>query len=92
MQNPEDGALLVGATVARAIINDTDKFGAPSSTPGSRWECRSITSGTPQKAPFCWGLPGMKMWRQQGSKLRLLIRETVQPAPERRTENRAAFA
>jgi hypothetical protein len=32
------------ATAARAIVNDTDKFGAPSSTPGSKWECRSITS------------------------------------------------
>jgi O-antigen ligase len=31
-------------TAARAIVDDVDKFSAPSSSPGSRWQCRSITS------------------------------------------------
>jgi hypothetical protein len=44
------------ATAARAIANDTDKFCAPSSTPGSKWQCRSINGRAPQKDYFWKGL------------------------------------
>jgi hypothetical protein len=53
------------AIAARAIANDIVKFSAPSSTPGSKWQCRSITPQTPQKADFQGFLP-TTMWRQDG--------------------------
>jgi hypothetical protein len=36
------------ATACRAIINDISRLGAPSSTPGSRWQCRSIKDPIPK--------------------------------------------
>jgi hypothetical protein len=52
------------ATAARAIVRDTDKFGAPSSSPGSRWQCRSIKGPGPSKAYFCKGLRTHQIWHQ----------------------------
>ena len=43
IQGPTAMTVTPCATAARAIVNDTDKSLAPSSTPGSRWQCRSIT-------------------------------------------------
>jgi hypothetical protein len=40
------------STACRAIVNDIARFGDPSSSPGSRWQCRSITGRTPQKPIF----------------------------------------
>jgi hypothetical protein len=54
------------STACSAIFNDVVKLSAPSSSPGGRWQCRSITGRAPQKPIHGRSLDAHQIWHEHG--------------------------